>query len=151
MMVRLIYVSRFKGDQPFAAVDRIVAQSRRNNPSHGVTGVLCHTGSLFMQVLEGSRESVNALYNKINRDDRHRDVTLLEYAEIFERRFAGWTMGRVNLNKVNASMLLKYSEQPEFDPYRLSGKVSLALLEELLTSAAVLMRPESLGAESSDG
>lgn len=141
MMVRLLYVSHFDGDQPAAAVDKIIVQSRAHNPSHGITGVLCHTGKLFVQVLEGGRSPVNALYNRITRDSRHRDVELLDYAEISERRFAGWTMGRVNLDKVNASLLLKYSESPTIDPYSLSGKVSLALLEELLNSAAVLSRP----------
>ena len=46
----------------------------------GITGVLCHGGDVFMQVLEGGRDAVNALYNKIVRDARHHDVALLHYA-----------------------------------------------------------------------
>ena len=74
------------------------------------------------------------------RDARHKDVVLLHYEEIFERRFGGWTMGQVNLSKLNASTLLKYSEKPELDPYKVSGKVSLALLEELMATAAIVGR-----------
>lgn len=66
---------------------------------------------------------------------------LLHYEEITERRFAGWTMGQVNLARVNPSTLLKYSERPVLDPYAVSGKVSMALLEELIATACIVSRP----------
>ena len=65
---------------------------------------------------------------------------LLHYEEITERRFGGWTMGQVNLARVNASIVLKYSERPELDPYSVSGRVSLALLEELMATASIIGR-----------
>ena len=65
---------------------------------------------------------------------------LLDYEEITERRFGGWTMGKVNLSKLNTSIVLKYSEQPELDPYSVSGAVSLALLEELMLTASIIGR-----------
>jgi hypothetical protein len=49
-------------------------------------------------------------------------------------------MGQVNMSKLNASILLKYSETPEFDPYSVSGDVSLALLEELMATASIIGR-----------
>jgi hypothetical protein len=142
MLVRLLYASRAGEKLGAAEVDAILARSREYNPEHGITGVLCYSGELFIQVLEGGRAEVNALYAEIVRDPRHRDVTLLDYAEVAERRFAGWTMGRVNLSKVNPSLLLKYSERPRLDPYSMSGKVSLALLEELISTAAIIGRSE---------
>jgi hypothetical protein len=83
---------------------------------------------------------VSQLYGHIQKDPRHKDVALLHYEEISERRFGGWTMGQVNLSKLNHSILLKYSEKPELDPYSVSGKVSLALLEELMATAAIIGR-----------
>jgi hypothetical protein len=65
---------------------------------------------------------------------------LLHYEEITERRFGGWTMGKVNLSKLNTSIVLKYSEKPELDPYSVSGVVSLALLEELMLTASIIGR-----------
>ena len=93
-----------------------------------------------MQVLEGSRSEVSALYNSIVKDARHRDVELLLLEEISERRFASWTMGQVNLAKVNPSLLLRYSEKPELNPFALGGASSLALLEELIATAAIVGR-----------
>ena len=77
-----------------------------------------------MQVLEGGRDEVNALYNTIVRDARHTDVVLLHYEEIGERRFAGWTMGQANLCKVNPSHPAEYSEKPELDPFAVSGSLA---------------------------
>jgi len=102
--------------------------------------VLCYGGGVFLQAIEGGRDTVNALYNHIVEDKRHTDVVLLHYEEISERRFGGWTMGQVNLSKLNTSILLKYSERPELDPYAVSGKVSLALLEELMATASIIGR-----------
>jgi len=95
---------------------------------------------MFMQVLEGGRSAVNELYNQIVRDERHRDVVVLHYEEVAERRFAGWTMGQVNLGKINPSTLLKYCEKPVLDPYQMSGKVSMALLDELIATAQIIGR-----------
>ena len=93
-----------------------------------------------MQAIEGGRLQVNELYGHIVRDERHKDVALLHYEEITERRFSGWTMGQVNLAKLNTSIVLKYSEKPELDPYSVSGAVSLALLEELMLTASIIGR-----------
>jgi hypothetical protein len=48
--------------------------------------------------------AVSDLYGHIQKDVRHKDVVLLHYEEITERRFGGWTMGQVNLSKINASI-----------------------------------------------
>jgi hypothetical protein len=139
MLVRLLYASRAVDTSP-AAIEAIVTESRQHNPGCGITGVLCYGGGIFLQAIEGGRSAVNALYGHILRDARHKDVELLHYEEIGERRFAGWTMGQVNLSKVNHSTLLKYSEKPELDPYVVSGKVSFALLEELMNTASIIGR-----------
>ena len=95
---------------------------------------------MFLQVLEGGRAAVNTLYGTIVRDPRHRDVTLLDYAEITERRFANWRMGSVNLNRVNVGTILRFSESPVLDPFSMSGQATLALLEEPTSTAAIVSR-----------
>jgi hypothetical protein len=139
MLVRLLYASRAVDPSP-AAIEAILTQSRQHNPPSGITGVLCYGGGIFLQAIEGGRTAVSALYGHIQRDPRHMDVELLHYEEITERRFGGWTMGQVNLCKVNHSILLKYCEKPELNPYAVSGKVSFALLEELMATASIMGR-----------
>lgn len=139
MLVRLLYASRAVDPSP-AAIDSILTQSRQYNPVSGITGILCYGGGVFLQAIEGGRVPVNDLYGHIQKDPRHKDVVLLSYEEISERRFGGWTMGQVNLSKINTNILMKYSEKPELDPYSVSGHVSLALLEELMATASICGR-----------
>ncbi len=140
MLVRLLYASRPAAPLTTAVVDSILAQSRAHNPRLGITGVLCYSQDLFLQVLEGSRDAVCELYNTIVRDERHDHVRILSYEEIAERRFGNWTMGHVDVTTVNPSLLLKYAELPVLNPFNCSGKASLALLDELLATAAVIGR-----------
>ena len=84
MLVRLLYASRSADAVNQDSLTAILNKSRANNPKVGVTGVLCFSGNIFLQVLEGGRLSVNNLYNKIASDNRHRDVVILSYEEISE-------------------------------------------------------------------
>jgi hypothetical protein len=138
MLVRLMYVSRAVPALDHEELVDIVRQSRTNNLAHGVTGVLCSSShGIFLQVLEGGRSAVNQLYNRITADPRHTQVELLRYEEIGERRFAGWSMGQVNMAQLNPALLLKYSERATLDPYSVSGAASMALFEELVATASI--------------
>lgn len=139
MLVRLLYASRAVDPQP-SVIESILAQSRQFNPSTGITGILVYGGGIFLQAIEGGREAVSDLYGHIQKDARHTQVVLLHYEEISERRFGGWTMGQVDVSRVNTNILLKYSERAELDPYSVSGAVSLALLEELMATASIIGR-----------
>ncbi len=140
MLVRLLYASRAAKALSAKTVASILTECQRNNPARGITGVLCYSDEIFLQVLEGGRDAVCDTFNAIVRDARHEQVRLLHFEEISERRFGGWTMGQVNISKVNSSLLLKYAEKAELNPFAVSGQVSLALLEELIATASVMGR-----------
>ena len=141
MLVRLMYASRATETVRPETLTAILKKSTQNNPGVGVTGVLCFSGSIYLQVLEGGRSQVSKLYNRIAQDPRHTDVVLLRYEEIDERSFAGWSMGQVNMGRLNTALLLKYSETEVLDPYAVSGKVSMALFNELVATASVMCLP----------
>ena len=142
MLVRSLYASRPSAALVPSSFDDILAKSRTNNPRLGVTGLLCVSEGLCIQVREGGRDEVNDLYNKIVMDERHQQVRLLVYEEIRERRFGNWTMGQVNIAKINPSLLLKYFRRVELDPFDCSGQSTLALLAELVDTASILSRSE---------
>jgi hypothetical protein len=138
MLVRCLYASRPIEPLTGSFIDSILEQSRKNNPSIGITGLLCVSKDLFIQVIEGGRDEVCDLFNAIVRDDRHQQVRLLVYEEIDQRQFGNWTMAQVNISKLNPAMLLKYFTRAELDPFRGSGKATMALLSELIATGAVL-------------
>ena len=141
MLVRLMYASRATDTLRPEVLNAILKKSTQNNPAAGVTGVLCFSGNIYLQVLEGGRSQVSKLYNRIAQDPRHTDVVMLGYEEIEERRFSGWAMGQVNMGRLNPALLLKYSEAAVLDPYAVSGKVSMALFNELVATASVMCLP----------
>ena len=140
MLVRLLYASRPTSPLTASLIDTILAQSQDGNQAKGITGILCFSDDLFLQVLEGGRDEVCELFYAIVRDSRHEHVRILAYDEIPERRFGGWSMGQVNIARVNPSLLLKYSVKATLDPFSCSGRASMALLDELIATASVVGR-----------
>jgi hypothetical protein len=140
MLVRLMYASRAVPAVDPEELVAILRKCKANNPVLGITGVLCFCSKerIFLQVLEGGRSPLNRLYNRIAADPRHSQVELLSYEEIGERRFAGWSMGQVDMARLNPALLLKYSPTPALDPYAVSGRVSMAMFEELIATASIM-------------
>jgi hypothetical protein len=138
MLVRLLYASRAAQAMGEAELNAILKSSREHNQETGLTGLLCYSEGVFIQVLEGGRDAVNARYKAIIDDPRHRDVILLSYEEIGERHFAGWSMGQVNLHRLNPALVLKYSSSTRLDPYAMSGRALMALFHELVSTGAIV-------------
>jgi len=92
----LIYVSHSNTHTRDDAASRIILDiltvSRSKNARLGVTGALLFSESCFIQVLEGEKSAVEEIYEAIERDQRHRDVTLLSFKEIPRRYFSKWSM-----------------------------------------------------------
>jgi hypothetical protein len=140
MIVRCLYASRAAAPLKPAVIEGILEQSRTQNPPRGITGILCYSGDVFIQVLEGGRDEVCELFNAIVRDPRHTHVRLLAYDEIRERKFSNWTMGHVDLSRINPGLLLKYHEKAVLNPFACSGDATMALLDELVASASIISR-----------
>jgi hypothetical protein len=70
----------------------ILSVSRRNNPRDGITGALICRGDLYLQLIEGPAEAIDALYARIAQDDRHANVELLLSEEAHARLFPNWAM-----------------------------------------------------------
>lgn len=96
--IRLIYKSTPSNYFSGAAIDDILACSRRHNAEQHISGVLYFSRYFLFQVLEGEVTEVNALYNRITADKRHTDCVLLDYRHITERHFTDWSMGYIAEN-----------------------------------------------------
>lgn len=91
---RIIYCSRntiLHGSSQ-AELAQILAVSRRNNARVGVTGALLYNAGVFAQALEGPFEAVQDVFERIQADERHGDVVVLEAERAGQRVFGGWDM-----------------------------------------------------------
>jgi hypothetical protein len=92
-----VYCSRAAPEIDQQEVDRIIASSQRNNPRKGITGLLVFGGGVFFQWLEGPRESVTGLIQRLHADSRHNTIIPLDQSEeVRERMFPDWAMELVS-------------------------------------------------------
>ena len=80
MLVRLLYASRAVVPFSDEELGQVLRQSRESNPALGITGVLCYSEGIFMQVLEGGRGPVNEVYARIAADIYRHDIAIISRA-----------------------------------------------------------------------
>jgi hypothetical protein len=103
---RIIYCSRSRLQGTRASVDaevrRILAQSRSNNAAASIGGALLFSDDCFAQVLEGARDALERAFERIQRDQRHGDVVVLQSHPADERHFPYWSMAYAGLPNVES-------------------------------------------------
>lgn len=90
-LIQLVYAS-----QPFgydnAMLSGILLDARRCNERDGVTGALVCRRDIYLQLLEGAEQTVNATYARIRQDDRHTAIQKLVNRPVSNRIFGDWAM-----------------------------------------------------------
>jgi hypothetical protein len=116
-----------------------VAQSRQSNPTCGITGILCYGGGIFLQAIEGGRMAVSDLYGHIQKDRATRTWCCCTTRKSPSAALVAGPWARSTCPSINTHPA-QVRRAPELDPYAVSGKVSLALLEELMATASIIGR-----------
>ncbi|MFN4100155.1 MAG: BLUF domain-containing protein [Pararhodobacter sp.] len=93
MLHRVIYVSASPSLLPGGDVAELLARSRRRNAAIDVTGLLLYHDGSFLQILEGPAEKVQALFETIRQDTRHRKIITMWSGPVKDRVFPDWSMG----------------------------------------------------------
>lgn len=106
----------------------ILNVSRVNNARLGVTGLLIYHEGSIIQILEGEKEVLYTLYNKIIKDTRHKAIIKVLDFSITERNFREWSMGFKQVSNENWSELKGYlnlDNVDEFQQLRDSGNAHI--------------------------
>ncbi len=144
-LYRLVYASKnlLNGSEPEAraAVETILDASRRNNPRVGVTGALMFNDGAFAQVLEGPQKGVEDTFERIQRDLRHGDVTVLECRPVTERSFAEWSMAFVGRSTGGQAAWSRLATESGFDLRRLDGDEVFSMLHGLVLEEEGMAAP----------
>lgn len=91
-LCQLIYVSAARTGLTRDTLDAILNVSARENPAHGITGMLLYDRGSFLQVLEGPNRSISTLFENIRRDSRHDNVMHMLTLPVSNRDFPDWAM-----------------------------------------------------------
>ena len=134
-LIRLMYTSVASPGLSYDALTSILRTATAHNATNGITGVLCYTGSAFLQALEGHRSDVNRLYNRITRDTRHGASELLCFGEISAREFPDWSMKLIRCDGASTSerraLFLRYTDDETIAPRTMSAAQALMFLTEM--------------------
>lgn len=98
-MYELIYWSVANPNLNSSDIEKILNKSKDFNLQNGVTGFLFFYNNQFIQIIEGEKSVVQALFENIKKDTRHTNVLLLAESETNERLFESWTMNYHNLSQ----------------------------------------------------
>ena len=84
------------------------------NYENGITGYLFKDGNFFLQYIEGKKENVSELFDKLQRDPRHK-ILFYTTKPIIKRRFENWSMNYFNktteVEKLFLSLLIKQKKK----------------------------------------
>jgi hypothetical protein len=134
--VRLLYFSRNKLDTSQGGlpehVSQIVAKSVANNRKVDISGGLIFSREWFAQALEGDRGAVAETFARIERDDRHGEITVIESRTIESRRFGFWWMAAAGWSADAATIFKQYCGTERLDPRRLDGERTCDLIAAVI-------------------
>jgi hypothetical protein len=131
MLVRAFYISRSAGPQTSVVTGSILKTAMVFNLVNQITGVLCQGDGFFLQMIEGERSVINQLYGRIARDSRHKDVELVKFEEITQRKYSQWSMALIDLSDTDPMVVMQH---PEFDPYSTSSATLEQQIDEWISS-----------------
>ncbi|MBF0587926.1 MAG: BLUF domain-containing protein [Magnetococcales bacterium] len=92
-LIHAIYTSIFQEGLKPDALEAILEKSRENNEKQQITGMLIYASGLFLQLIEGEEQAVEALLTNIKEDQRHYGYAPLVKEPISQRSFSDWSMG----------------------------------------------------------
>lgn len=136
-LFRLAYISKntIEGtrEEIQAQIESILAAATKNNPSIDVTGALLYSGGYFCQAIEGPEEPLEELFETIQMDPRHGDVTVLSFEEIEERGFSAWSMAFAGIEDEMRWDIDGIRASKDELTMRETGEALVATLDELVS------------------
>ncbi|MFS4468454.1 BLUF domain-containing protein [Maribacter sp. 2210JD10-5] len=113
-MYSLIYRSVANDSFDLPQIYSMLGDSNEYNAEHGITGCLLYHRNQFLQLLEGEKNEVQKLFNKISKDDRHHEVQEIEKEYSTKRLFNKWSMAFYDYGQNELSAQLKMGQIDSF-------------------------------------
>jgi hypothetical protein len=112
----------------------LLENSRVNNSRLGITGLLLYQHFHFMQLLEGEKETVLALFAAIRQDPRHHEIVTLLEGPSMQRQFPESSLAFANLESAEVRKLPGLSEFLETPLTREEFEADPSRAQKLMTA-----------------
>ena len=113
-MFSLIYRSVAKESFVDSDIYKMLSDARDFNAEHHITGCLLYHDRKFLQLLEGEKSKVISLFNAIESDQRHQNITVLRTEEREDRIFDRWSMAFYDYGNLRLSAQHKLGQIDRF-------------------------------------
>ena len=100
-MFSLVYRSTAIENFNDPEIRKMLENAKIYNEKKDITGCLLYHNQTFIQLLEGEENEVRALYSKITKDLRHRDICVLHIEENLNPLFSKFSMVYNNLDDIS--------------------------------------------------
>ena len=111
----------------------IADTAAERNAREGITGALMFAGNVFVQLLEGERDALEATFERVCRDTRHRRILIIDYSEIEQRVFDSYAMVAFEGDERARALFPVIGESTNFAHRTMTATAAVALMQRMLT------------------
>ncbi len=137
-LYRIVYCSRnlIRGDETAVSqeLQNILTKARANNAAAAIIGALLYSAGSFAQVLEGRLAAIERVFEVIQRDSRHSEVTVVQIGPISGRQFPEWSMALAGKSSVECRQDTLAAFDAVFSNTTGGGEQILNIMQELVVS-----------------
>ncbi|WP_412972232.1 BLUF domain-containing protein [Glaciecola sp. MF2-115] len=135
-LFKLSYISKnsISGDKQEIQlqIESILKAATKNNIRLGITGALLYSGGYFCQVIEGEEDCIEELFETIQQDSRHTQVTVLNFETSEKRSFSEWAMAFAGIEDSMRFDLDGIRESKDLNAMKKTGKDLVSVLATLV-------------------
>ena len=100
---QIIYSSESTFPMKTEDLEELLERARARNSAQGISGALIYADGMFLQILEGEHDPVQALMAAILKDVRHENVLILREGTIPSAKFSRWDMAYIAATAAEAA------------------------------------------------
>lgn len=133
MLVQLLYISSHNNVLPQVTEvkDYMKNVVTDKNIKRELSSILLASDKYYIQLIEGNREPVNRLYNRIVFDARHNNVTLLRYVSVKSREFGAWPAAYVDIAEFNVGSFNLLTPTNDIDISTISSAQAVTIVRRI--------------------
>lgn len=119
----VVYASQAVEGLSIDRLEALVTDAARFNKLAGVTGVLLHDGTRFVQYFEGPEDVVASVYERVLQSTSHTDVVELARGRVSTRQFPYWSMHQLPADQLLVGRLARadWSRFKRSQPEEIAG------------------------------
>ncbi|MBU5617272.1 BLUF domain-containing protein [Psychrobacter sp. TAE2020] len=116
-LIRLIYISGLNTTSD-SVFKHIQSHSESFNKDNNIAGFLCNNDQSFLQCLEGTKDVVSSLMQRIFKDENHKDVAVVFAKKVSGYSFTDWRMHSLNLDNDNWEKFSNHTKVSDISPFK---------------------------------